>query len=167
MEVKPCNGLENFISDAGILSFVLGTVSGMFGLFTLGLSLINQLQTNISAYFNGFPTAVLTLLGPDAPPSLVKLWAWIGVVDVFAVISTFAPLGDFINFTDYIGNGIGILGILVSVFATFPEVMQNVASIALGVNLQKLFDGYGCQANLDLGLNRIAHLRQEQYYYRY
>jgi hypothetical protein len=160
MGLKSCDGLENFVSDTGILGFVLGWISGIFGLFTLSLSLVNQLQTNLSVYFNGFPTSVLALLGENAPPALVKLWSYIGILDTALVVSIFGPMGDFINLVDYIGNGIGIVGLAVSTFATFPDIIRSVIDSVFEINLKRALQGYGCQNNV----NRYADVHSNYIY---
>ena len=145
MEVEYCDGYVKFVGDIGILGLFFGIISALMGILTLSLSLINQIQANISAYLVGIPTMFLTLLGTTAPPSLVTFWSYLGVLDVFGIVNFFAPLGDFINMTDIVGNTIGLIALAMSAFSALPEISIQVINFILGTNLSKTsWETYRC-----------------------
>lgn len=104
-----CSGFDNLIGDLGVVSYGLGLVGTLLGVFTLLVSLVTQTQTILSTFMVGLPSSWITLdqfYGSlwGIPSDVQNLIGLFGLLDTIINLTFATPVGNFVNLVDTIGN---------------------------------------------------------------
>lgn len=161
-----CDGEENLKSDIGIISFVLGGISSVAGLFSLTefsvpSNNISIISTVLSLIF-WVPSAILTFLATSDPVSyvtgnLVNLISLI--VTLYGGIGIITGTADI--FVSTMDEMLGITGLILSALTTFPDMYDELKELLqefLGVEeVNQWIRAYGCEGSGPGG--RLGFLR--------
>lgn len=163
--VKKCDGEENLKNDLGILSFVLGGISSVAGLFSLTQfswpsNMISIISTVISLVL-WVPSAVLTFLATSDPFSyitgnLVNLGSLI--ITLYGGLGIITGTADIIIST--LDEVLGIVGLIISMLTTYPEMYIELKEVFQDWFGREAVDawlaGYGCGGYGSNGLSTFV-----------
>ncbi|CAL8110786.1 unnamed protein product [Orchesella dallaii] len=151
-----CNGEDNLKEDISVISFKLGAISSVAGLFSLTefsvpSNNISIISTVISLLL-WVPSALLTFLAWSDPISyttgnLVNLGS--------LLITLYGGLGIFFGTADIVVSTmdemLGITSLILSALTTFPNMFDELKLLLQEVfgreEVNDLIDGYGCTQN--------------------